>query len=69
MLGIMLREASPMGAGERYDQHQDANTAPIRKFRMRASASVGLPGGMNGRALADAARKIRPGLKVMLTTV
>ncbi len=29
---------------------------------------VGLPGGMNGRQLADAARSIRPDLKVLLTT-
>ncbi len=29
---------------------------------------VGLPGGMNGRQLADAARKQRPGLKVLFIT-
>jgi CheY-like chemotaxis protein len=29
---------------------------------------VGLPGGMNGRQLADAARKQRPGLKVLFLT-
>jgi signal transduction histidine kinase len=29
---------------------------------------VGLPGGMNGRQLADAARSLRPGLKVMFIT-
>lgn len=29
---------------------------------------VGLPGGMNGRQLADAARQIRPGLKVLFVT-
>jgi PAS domain S-box-containing protein len=29
---------------------------------------VGLPGGMNGRQLADEARKRRPGLKVLFTT-
>jgi nitrogen-specific signal transduction histidine kinase/CheY-like chemotaxis protein len=29
---------------------------------------VGLPGGMNGRQLADAAREVRPGLKVLFTT-
>lgn len=29
---------------------------------------VGLPGGMNGRQLADAARKFRPDLKVLFTT-
>ena len=29
---------------------------------------VGLPGGMNGRQLADAARVVRPGLKVLLIT-
>jgi signal transduction histidine kinase/ActR/RegA family two-component response regulator len=29
---------------------------------------VGLPGGVNGRALADAARNINPALKVVLTT-
>ena len=29
---------------------------------------VGLPGGMNGRQLADAARKLRPDLKVLFTT-
>ncbi len=29
---------------------------------------VGLPGGMNGRQLADAARQLRPGLKVLFVT-
>ena len=29
---------------------------------------VGLPGGMNGRQLADAARHRRPGLKVLFIT-
>ena len=29
---------------------------------------VGLPGGMNGRQLADAAREVRPGLKVLFIT-
>jgi CheY-like chemotaxis protein len=29
---------------------------------------VGLPGGMNGRQLVDAARKVRPNLKVVFTT-
>jgi PAS domain S-box-containing protein len=29
---------------------------------------VGLPGGMNGRQLAEAARRLRPGLKVLFTT-
>jgi len=29
---------------------------------------VGLPGGVNGRALADAARNIHPGLKILFTT-
>ncbi|HUB43765.1 MAG TPA: response regulator [Acetobacteraceae bacterium] len=29
---------------------------------------VGLPGGVNGRALADAARNIHPGLRVLFTT-
>jgi CheY-like chemotaxis protein len=29
---------------------------------------VGLPGGMNGRQLADEARTLRPGLKVLLTS-
>jgi CheY-like chemotaxis protein len=29
---------------------------------------VGLPGGMNGRQLADAARVMRPGLKVLFIT-
>ena len=31
-------------------------------------SDVGLPGGMNGRQLADAARSVRPGLKVLLIT-
>ncbi|MFC3607416.1 ATP-binding protein [Stutzerimonas tarimensis] len=31
-------------------------------------SDVGLPGGMNGRQLADAARYIRPGLKVLFVT-
>jgi CheY-like chemotaxis protein len=29
---------------------------------------VGLPGGMNGRQVADAARAVRPGLKVLFIT-
>jgi CheY-like chemotaxis protein len=29
---------------------------------------VGLPGGMNGRQVADAARKLRPGLLVLFVT-
>ena len=29
---------------------------------------VGLPGGMNGRQMADAARALRPGLKVLFIT-
>jgi DNA-binding response OmpR family regulator len=29
---------------------------------------VGLPGGMNGRQLADAARRLRPALKVLFIT-
>jgi len=29
---------------------------------------VGLPNGMNGRQVADAARELRPGLKVMFIT-
>jgi CheY-like chemotaxis protein len=29
---------------------------------------VGLPGGMNGRQVADAARTLRPGLKVLFIT-
>ena len=29
---------------------------------------VGLPNGMNGRQVADAARELRPGLKVMFVT-
>ena len=29
---------------------------------------IGLPGGVNGRALADAARSARPGLRVLFTT-
>jgi PAS domain S-box-containing protein len=31
-------------------------------------SDVGLPGGMNGRQLADAARALRPGLKVLFVT-
>jgi CheY-like chemotaxis protein len=31
-------------------------------------SDVGLPGGMNGRQLADAARRFRPGLKVLFIT-
>ncbi|MFK3798740.1 response regulator [Pseudomonas sp. NPDC088444] len=31
-------------------------------------SDVGLPGGMNGRQLADAARTLRPGLKVLFVT-
>jgi len=29
---------------------------------------VGLPGGLNGRQVADAARRLRPGLKVLFIT-
>jgi CheY-like chemotaxis protein len=31
-------------------------------------SDVGLPGGMNGRQMADAARRTRPGLKVLFIT-
>jgi DNA-binding response OmpR family regulator len=31
-------------------------------------SDVGLPGGMNGRQVADAARRTRPGLKVLFIT-
>ncbi len=31
-------------------------------------SDVGLPGGMNGRQVADAARVLRPGLKVLFIT-
>ncbi len=31
-------------------------------------SDVGLPGGMNGRQMADAARTVRPGLKVLFIT-
>ena len=31
-------------------------------------ADVGLPGGLNGRQLADAARELRPGLPVLVIT-
>jgi CheY-like chemotaxis protein len=31
-------------------------------------SDVGLPGGMNGRQMADAARRTRPGLKVLFVT-
>jgi CheY-like chemotaxis protein len=31
-------------------------------------SDVGLPGGMNGRQLADAARLLRPGLRVLFIT-
>jgi CheY-like chemotaxis protein len=31
-------------------------------------SDIGLPGGMNGRQLADAARQLRPDLKVLFTT-
>jgi len=31
-------------------------------------SDVGLPGGMNGRQMADAARQRRPGLKVLFIT-
>ena len=31
-------------------------------------ADVGLPGGLNGRQLADAARELHPGLPVLLIT-
>lgn len=31
-------------------------------------SDIGLPGGMNGRELADEAQRLRPGLKVLLTT-
>jgi CheY-like chemotaxis protein len=29
---------------------------------------IGLPGGLNGRQVADAARRIRPSLRVLFTT-
>jgi CheY-like chemotaxis protein len=43
--------------------HLDRNPGILVLF-----TDVGLPGGMNGRELADEARKRRPGLKVLFTT-
>ena len=53
----------------------DADDGPSGLAVLQSSAridllvtDVGLPGGMNGRQVADAARAIRPGLRVLFVT-
>ena len=53
----------------------EAETGPAGLMVIRSGArvdllvtDVGLPGGMNGRQVADAARALRPGLKVLFIT-
>ncbi len=43
---------------------RSSNRADIRLL----FTDVGLPGGMNGRQLADAALRLRPNLRVLFTT-
>ncbi|HLY87673.1 MAG TPA: response regulator [Acetobacteraceae bacterium] len=61
------------------DLEQSVNAMPTPVDRVVATAGlqggadllvtdVGLPNGMNGRQLADAARELRPGLKVLFIT-
>lgn len=54
-------------------QEASAGAAALKVLSQDASirllfTDVGLPGGMNGRQLADAARAVRPDLKVLFTT-
>ena len=51
----------------------DGNATGLRVLQSDARidllvTDVGLPGGMNGRQVADAGRAIRPGLKVLFIT-
>jgi CheY-like chemotaxis protein len=59
-LGFTVLEAGDGAAGLRVLQ----SDTPIDLL----VSDVGLPGGMNGRQLADAARTIRPDLKVLFIT-
>ncbi len=59
-LGFTVLEAGDAAAGLRILQ----STTPVDLL----VSDVGLPGGMNGRQLADAARTIRPDLKVLFIT-
>ena len=44
------------------------STASCASQADRSVSNVGLPGGMNGREVADAAREFRPQLKVLFIT-
>ena len=44
------------------------HTLEVEKDIQLLFTDVGLPGGLNGRQLADAARRLRPDLKVLFTT-
>ena len=59
-LGYTVAAAENGGAGLRL---LDANPSIEVLF-----TDIGLPGGMNGRQLADEARRRKPGLKVLFTT-
>ncbi len=48
-----------------------ASALPVLRSQRRIDllvTDVGLPGGMNGRQLADIARQLRPGLKTLFIT-
>jgi CheY-like chemotaxis protein len=59
-LGFAVLEAGDGAAGLRVLQ----SSTPVDLL----ISDVGLPGGMNGRQLADAARAVRPELKVLFIT-
>ncbi len=59
-LGYRLREATNGGDALRILTETD-------EIRLLFT-DIGLPGGLNGRQLADQARKMRPGLLVLYTT-
>jgi PAS domain S-box-containing protein len=59
-LGYVAIEAATGGAALRHVEGEDRIDLLV--------TDVGLPGGINGRQLADAARALRPGLKVLFIT-
>jgi DNA-binding response OmpR family regulator len=62
----MARQADAAAAPLHHQQFQVAH--PAGQHADLLITDVGLPGGMNGRQLAEAARQRRPGLKVLFIT-
>src|SRR5207344_1691690 len=53
------------------EAHDGASALPVLRSQQRIDllvTDVGLPGGMNGRQLAEMARQLRPGLKTLFIT-